>query len=585
MIKLYSTKIRHRILKLCDFYEGLLKHKELKFLEGSKETHLQEISKIQEQVMSSETFRLAFVGEYASGKTSIINILTGKQLPVSSTVSTDKSMEIPWNNVTVVDTPGLGSGLEEHNIITKEWLAKADLLVYVLTADLLTERGGERLLNILDEYKRDHRMMLVMNMIDQEGNDVSAYRNDLQSLLDPRPLDLYYPVFMSAKYKEKSVDPALDDEDRRYFQDKSRFNTFLDALNEFILNKREKAALTAPLTRLQKMSRKILFKNKFDKECVLLDLKIGIYESAIRDLKATMDEFKGHLHDLADGTAGNIFMCLDTASDVKQIVETEINSYTDKVNEPVTFLADSVSDITETLQVEGTRIDRSDLGIEVAKRIEGSGSLKAIFKVDFSGTNGENGTNEYLDSLKKQLNGMNLDTSDPQLQKGISEVLGAQNVLDLTGKLVGKVNRNVILKIGHILGHKFKPWEAVKLASKFAKAVPFINIGAAAMEAIMYIRNKKKAENYQQHLREFKEEVNEMLGQTVDETIETINTLMLAPVDDAIKAGMALLKDKKVELIKFSDQNKNLALQIESKRDECMVIYDEIYDSSADGTV
>ncbi len=78
MIELYSTKIRNRILKLCDFYEDLLKHKELQFLEGSKEMHLQEISKISEQVMSSETVRLAFVGEYDSGKTSIINILTGK---------------------------------------------------------------------------------------------------------------------------------------------------------------------------------------------------------------------------------------------------------------------------------------------------------------------------------------------------------------------------------------------------------------------------------------------------------------------------------------------------------------------------
>jgi len=108
-----------------------------------------------------------------------------------------------------------------------------------------------------------------------------------------------------------------------------------------------------------------------------------------------------------------------------------------------------------------------------------------------------------------------------------------------------------------------------------------INIGAAAFEAIMYIRNKKKAENYRQHLREFKEEVNAMLGQTVEETLETVNTQMLAPVDNAINAGMVLLKDKKVELIEFSEQNKDLALHIESKRDECMVIYDEIYDSSA----
>jgi len=578
MIELESTKIRNKILILCEFYEDLLNQEELQFREGNRETHLREIEKIKEQVMLSKTFRLAFVGEYNSGKTSIINILTGNKFPVSSTVETDKSTEISWNNITIVDTPGLGSGLAKHDKLTKEWLAKADLLVYVLTPDLLTEKGGERLLNMLDVYKREHEMMIVMNMIDQEGNDVSVYREDLQSHLEPRPLDLYYPVFMSAKYKEKSDASDLNDDERRYFMEKSRFNTFVNTLNEFILNRREKAALTTPLTRLQTLSMKMAFKNKFDKECALLDLNIGIYESAVRDMKVAFDDFKGDLKDTAEGTAGNIFQALDdTNSDIKIVIEDETKSYILKVQDSVNYLEGKVGNITENLQVEGARIDSSDLGVEVAKRIEKSETLKAIFKVGFPKADDKSKTKEYIDQLIKQIEGMDPDISGLGIEKDIREMMGEKNVLVLTGKLVAKINRDVVLKIGHIIGHKFKPWDAVKLSSKFTKAVPLINLAAVVIEVIMSIRNKKKEEDTQKHLREFKEEVNLMLEKIVEETQEMLKTQILAPVEASINIGMKLLKDKKVELIEFSEKNKDLALEIESKRDECMKIYDEIY--------
>ena len=581
MIELQSTKIRKKLLLLCDFYEDLIQNKELLYREGNKESHLEEINKIRDHIVSSKTFRIAFVGEYDAGKTSIINILTGENLPVSSTVETDKPTEISWNNVTIVDTPGLGSGKEEHDQITKEWLAKADLLVYILTSDLLTKHAGARLLNMLDEYKRDHEMMIVMNAIDQEGNDVAEYREDMQVLLDPRPLDIYYPVFMSAKYHEQSLNPDLDDDERQYFQEKSRFDTFLDTLNEFIINRREKAALTTPLTRLQTLSMKIAFKNKFDKECALLDLKTGLYESALNDIKSAFSDFKRELKDNAEGTAGNIFMALDSSNDINKVIDTEIKSYSSSIQTTLESLTNKVSSLAEDLEIEGKRIDNSDLGIEVVKNIENSETLKAIFSVNVSSGGGRNKSKVYIEQLKKQLEGMDASSPGSIIGKNIGDILGAKNIVEVTGKLLGKVNREVILKIGHSIGYKFKPWQAVKLASKFTKAIPLINIGAAAFEVAMHIRKEKKENKRDKQVREFKEEINTMLRKTIAETSKMVESQMLAPITTIMNTGLLMLKDNKKELLEFSETNKEFALQIESKRDECMEIYDEIYECSS----
>ena len=74
------------------------------------------------------------------------------------------------------------------------------LLIYFLTPDLLTSFAGRRFHDILKKYNRKQELMLVMNMIDIEGNDIEIYKNELQSAIDPTPLDDYFPTFISAKY-------------------------------------------------------------------------------------------------------------------------------------------------------------------------------------------------------------------------------------------------------------------------------------------------------------------------------------------------------------------------------------------------
>ena len=52
--------------------------------------------------------RLAFVGQYSSGKSTIISALTGrKDIKIDANVATDHVSEYKWNNIVLMDTPGI----------------------------------------------------------------------------------------------------------------------------------------------------------------------------------------------------------------------------------------------------------------------------------------------------------------------------------------------------------------------------------------------------------------------------------------------------------------------------------------------
>jgi len=580
MNKLASQDIRERIILLCDFFENIIKDKDMIFLNGNKDSSLKEIQSIRSIILDENTFTIAFVGEYSSGKTSIINLLAGKSMPVSTTVSTQEATEFDWNNITIVDTPGLGSGLDEHDEITKEWLAKADLLIYVLTPDLFNSKSGERFVKMLNEYKRDNELMIVMNMIDQEGNDIDVYTEELQSVLEPKPLGMYFPTFISALYKEKSMDETLDEDEKEYFISKSRFDTFLSTLNMFVMNRREKASITTPLTRLQTLARNIAFKNKYDKEIALLDVKIGLYETSMKDIKIAFDDFSGELKDTASGISGDIFFALDTPpKDFKTFIEEQFKIFCNKSSDAVQTLSDRIGVVVEDLQAESFKMDNSELSKTVNKRIESSEALKSIFgKVQKSELRTKAG-NSYVSVIKEQYQQVEKISGNKKLGE-VGEVINSRNLFEATSKLASKIDKDVVLKVGHWLGHKFKPWEAVKLTSKFTKAVPLLNAASAVFEVAMAFRKKKKQEDAEKQRREFKEEIRKMLDNAVSETLKTVSKDLIAPITTNIDSAHILLKDKKIQLLEYVDENQAMSKQLEEKRSECLSIYDDIYDTS-----
>jgi hypothetical protein len=157
--------------------------------------------------------------------------------------------------------------------------------------------------------------------------------------------------------------------------------------------------------------------------------------------------------------------------------------------------------------------------------------------------------------------------------------MGSNNLLQATSKLVGMVNRDLILKVGRSIGHKFKPWEAVKLSSRFAKAVPLLNIAASGLDIVMHEREKRKREEAAQELRQFKTDVKEMLQQSAGKTVEAVQQQLVGNVETVLSDSLTIVKGKKTTLAAYATENKEACIELEDRRAQCLLLYDEIYDS------
>lgn len=583
MATLKSQAIRRDICNLCDFFLHLLDAYDVICREEMTQAKaVAELQEIKALASKTDEFTLAFVGEYSAGKTTIINLLTDSDMSVGTSVTTTEVVKIGWHNITIIDTPGMGSGYAEHDAATCEWLVAADLLVYVLTPDLLTSNSGRRFTELLDKYKREHELMLVMNMIDKEGNSIEVYKDELQQLLNPRLLENYNPVFISAEYENKSRQINMSSEDRDYYAHEGRFAEFVRTLDGFVLSRREKAALSTPLVKLQILSRKLDFRNDYDQECALLDMQISMYDNAYMEYKSAWSNFEEDLQSSVVSCEGGVFSLLDNpGKDFQGCVDECLRNFGQQIQRIVLRFAEALDSASARLQERAESIQGSDLfQLVTAKMKDADEEMRLLFSVDgvdFS----DQGENSDIREMGGRILVEGLErlqhTSCNEYFNTAGEIIQAKNVFDLGAKLALKVDRQLILKVGKKIGYKFKPWESVKLSSKISKAVPFLNVASALWDVVSHFMDKKKREEQAEKLRRFKQDFGNMLQSAAKETAKLVQKDVLEPICARTQEAGRMLKERKLCIVQRSlDSNKALAV-LEEKRTQCLELYEDIY--------
>ncbi len=119
-------------------------------------------------------FSIVFIGEFSTGKSSIINALLGEKiLPEGITPTTDKItilrygqakeeqlengnyfISIPESRLKgffIVDTPGTNVTIEQHEQITQEFIPKADIVFFVIGAERAVTGSEAKLIRFIKE--------------------------------------------------------------------------------------------------------------------------------------------------------------------------------------------------------------------------------------------------------------------------------------------------------------------------------------------------------------------------------------------------------------------------------------------------
>jgi small GTP-binding protein len=147
---------------------------------GATEENLAPLQESIDQL--DELFLLVIVGEFNSGKSAFINALAGEPLMEEGvTPTTARVTPVRWEDILIVDTPGTNAVIREHEQLTAEYVPRADLVLFVTSADRpFTETERAFLEQIRDWGKK---VVIVINKVDllagdRERAEVRAYVSD-----------------------------------------------------------------------------------------------------------------------------------------------------------------------------------------------------------------------------------------------------------------------------------------------------------------------------------------------------------------------------------------------------------------------
>lgn len=517
---------------------------------------VESLAKDIEEIENQKLLTISFIGQYSSGKSTIISALTGnKSIKIDADIATDKTTDYAWNNVLLTDTPGLFTDRKDHDDITYKKIKESDLLIYCLTSDLFDDIILENFKKIAFEEKQKNKMMVVINKMSMESGEYSKlvenYKKSLNDSLEPYKIEEFPLCFIDAADYIEGVD-----ENENELKELSHFNDFVKLINIFIKEKGIWAKFSTPIYRtISFIDNSILsISSKDNKEFLILVNRI---EKEV--------QFKKQL---AYNRVVPLIMELSST----------IISYS--------------NDITSKIGVENIDFDsvQKEIGIRIKKDIEESqvkiqevlneinGELNDTIKDLFDSDLGK----YVLDSISdSKLNINNVSLMD------FTEIMSNfSSISDITGKVAGSVknfigvnNAGLILKakdltsgnqaveivknIGHFFGVKFQPWGAINIVKNIGNVANFLghvlSIFSIGMEVANFVKDEENARKlsrakqdcyneFSKISRDIEEQFNNQLESYIkevfDKILEQIKNLRANMIEEEKTGDSSVLKLK-----------------------------------------
>jgi small GTP-binding protein len=180
-----------------------------------------------------ELFLLVVVGEFNAGKSAFINALLGQKLlkegvtPTTTQINilrfgdeqerrviTDNqhilTLPVDWlNEISIVDTPGTNAIIRSHEVLTSQFVPRADLVLFITSADRSFTESERAFLEKIRDWGK--KVVVVINKIDilQNDDDLSQVKDfvieNSRALLGITPE--IFPVSSRAAQHAKQGEP------------------------------------------------------------------------------------------------------------------------------------------------------------------------------------------------------------------------------------------------------------------------------------------------------------------------------------------------------------------------------------------
>lgn len=419
-------------------------------------------------------FEIAFIGQYSAGKSSIITALTqNADIKIGQNITTDKVNEYKWNDVLLVDTPGIGTEYKEHNELAYRHMDLADLLVYVVTTQGFDDLIAKDFKNIAFERNKLGKMMLIVNKtsLESSSNKIN-WENDVKNVIFPATLEELRVTFIDAKDYIDALEET-DEEEKKDFIILSNFDNFISNLNEFIKEKGINGRLIAEANIIDTYISKTLNEISTDEDRKniqeLLMRKRFLVEENRTSIDKKIDREVQNLHTSIMNESNEFVAKLTCGNSGEDIID-EFENTKDKIDRLCGYAGEKIDDIVDAELDDLIKKINALEDSPIYKELLNDFSKDIDFNINFK-------EKQDLDKLKKA----------PDALKDIGKFLGiagdgfknwcvnAKNAGKGLKAITGSDAHKFVLEVGHFFGKKFKPYEALKIVDKLGKAGELIS--------------------------------------------------------------------------------------------------------------
>lgn len=512
--------------------------------------------------LQSDKLKIALIGGFSEGKTSIAAAWLGKIDPETMNISASESSNVVKiydidEDYQLIDTPGLygykeqvntdAQEIEKYKDITKKYVSEAHIILYVMNSkNPIKESHIDDLKWLFKDLNLLPRTVFVLSRFDEVA--------DVEDELDYQ--DKFKIKEQNVKERLKSI-LSLNDQETNNLQIVAiSANPFDEGVDYWMENRAEFEQLSH-IKLLQNATSEIVKKSggyigliEETRKSIISDILIKkIPEIEEQQLLLTKEMEKlNQFYELEIGALNLIS---------KKIVNAKTNLRSNFNN----YFADLI------MQVQGTSLET--IGEFLVREIGNEGSI-ILSRINEYFQNETNQINTSLNTQAINFNAEidNIDTALGSLtKKGLNHlaknikldgttILAARNGLVSGGKLIGLNLKDAL---------KFKPWGAINLAGSINKALPLIGIAVDAWDTWS---QAKKQEEFQRAKKE------------LVENLQTHQTQILKDIDadDFINNFFPIFNDlkDKIEEIKATHTEHELKIKsFASWRKEGIIIEGE----------
>ena len=442
--------------------------------------------------------KLVFVGQYSAGKSSIIKMISGIETEIGAGITTQESHVYKWNDLEIIDTPGIQTGLRaDHDEITYDQISKAALLVFVVTNEGFDRHMGEHFRKLAIDQKRGSNMVLVINKMDRapEGNSANQQqiiRDDICKVLAPLTPEQLYTSFISTQSYEEYLTEE-DEEIKAELLAESGREQLIANLNAFVKSRQVTAKIERPLYTMQEAVRNVSVVeeiNMLNDAESLLKRKQRILQNGQADAEEEINsltmECQQDIIELGREAAGYL---------EPGVSEEEFKAKLDDAGQRAEQATqDCIQSIERVFGLLANTI-KSEMDTEMA-----STSVQKIF-----GRNNMPVPAAGATDLPKESAGFDGTATGAELGANLTSAWSIAN----TGlkSFAGTAMHEGILSAGKFFGIKFRPWEAVGLAKNAAVFGAVLSVAGVLLAIWGKFKSDAERQQQEQELRNAKEEI------------------------------------------------------------------------------